>query len=626
MIRSTRKDPTAVPGAEPLPEATLRLLESGEVHRLSSEAELTIGRAGDNDVVLDREAVSRYQARIQFRSGEYTVEDLHSANGTFVDRDGELLRVTESAALRAGDILQVGPFRLLFQDGSAAQPDPAHGQPWGRSIHVPTVAAGFSHFFAGFLVWALPAVLAADIAADHGLSAVEAKILPATAIMLGAGARLFFGFMTDSRGPLRSGAWSLGLAVVALAVLGAFGNEQAVLWPAVALLGVGLASLPVALPLASQRTAPERRGLALGVVAAGSVGIAFAALIGPPLADALDWQSVFALAIVPTLAALGVFIYGARGVWSAPPRGAWRPMARGSGLRVVALIFGITFGSFAGLYTVLPAVLRAKDFELSVSEAVLVVALGALAGSVARVIGGTLADRVGSSRVLLWVMIATTALLIVAGNLPLALALVAFVATMAVFDAGTAAVLKMAAQQFGRTVGVGVGLVSAVGGLFGFAISILITSLFESTGSAALAFGVLAAAPAAGGAWLLIAAHRRPAGVRAPALPPGPQLQRLDPYGKPVEGVAIGRELSIGRAPGNCLLLSDDDYVSRMHAQLTVDEGQIRLRDLASTNGTMLWRNQRWQPIETEELRDGDIIVIGANVLRYAAGSMESET
>lgn len=63
----------------------------------------TIGRANDNDVVLDDPTVSNHHARLSWSGSALLVEDLSSANGTFVD--GERVK---SARTRPGADLRVG--------------------------------------------------------------------------------------------------------------------------------------------------------------------------------------------------------------------------------------------------------------------------------------------------------------------------------------------------------------------------------------------------------------------------------------------------------------------------------------------------------------------------------------
>ena len=79
-----------------------------------SEKGIHIGRALDNDIVLNHAIVSRRHAQIKLRGREAWVTDLDSRNGVFVNR----LRVKEEQ-LNDGDILQVGPFEIRFEDRAA---------------------------------------------------------------------------------------------------------------------------------------------------------------------------------------------------------------------------------------------------------------------------------------------------------------------------------------------------------------------------------------------------------------------------------------------------------------------------------------------------------------------------
>jgi Kef-type K+ transport system membrane component KefB len=121
-----------------------------------------------------------------------------------------------------------------------------------------------------------------------------------------------------------------------------------------------------------------------------------------------------------------------------------------------------------------------------------------------------------------------------------------------------------------------------------------------------------------------------PVGARAAQpvisrLPGQPHLQRLDPYGDPVEVFIIGEGLNIGRSPENRLTLLEDNLVSRRHAAVERKNGRHVIQDLGSTNGTVLWRDKRWTPVSQAELRDGDLIVIGAHVFRYSQGDAGEE-
>jgi serine/threonine protein kinase len=68
---------------------------------------MTIGRSGENDLVLDDSKISRQHARIEYDNGTYKVTDLNSSNGTFLANTRLLPGVPEAwmpnQALRLGD-------------------------------------------------------------------------------------------------------------------------------------------------------------------------------------------------------------------------------------------------------------------------------------------------------------------------------------------------------------------------------------------------------------------------------------------------------------------------------------------------------------------------------------------
>ncbi len=71
---------------------------------------LKIGKAPDNDVVIDHPTVSRNHLIVRRQGDQFLVQDLASTNGTFVD--GAQIR---EAFLRAGALLEVGDVQMRFQ-------------------------------------------------------------------------------------------------------------------------------------------------------------------------------------------------------------------------------------------------------------------------------------------------------------------------------------------------------------------------------------------------------------------------------------------------------------------------------------------------------------------------------
>jgi len=78
-----------------------------------SVAEITIGRDSSANLVLLQPSVSRHHAKLFHRHGNWYIVDLDSANGTLVNGT----RISASPIqLRLGDLIQMGPVVLRFQD------------------------------------------------------------------------------------------------------------------------------------------------------------------------------------------------------------------------------------------------------------------------------------------------------------------------------------------------------------------------------------------------------------------------------------------------------------------------------------------------------------------------------
>jgi pSer/pThr/pTyr-binding forkhead associated (FHA) protein len=81
---------------------------SGEVFHLQGER-TSVGRSPDCDIFLDDVTVSRTHAVIAQQGGRFTIEDLGSLNGTFLNRH----RI-EQAPLTDDDEVQIGKYRFVF--------------------------------------------------------------------------------------------------------------------------------------------------------------------------------------------------------------------------------------------------------------------------------------------------------------------------------------------------------------------------------------------------------------------------------------------------------------------------------------------------------------------------------
>ncbi|MFU8820694.1 MAG: FHA domain-containing protein [Gammaproteobacteria bacterium] len=94
---------------------------------------LLIGRHPWNDVQLDYDSVSRHHAMLVREAGHWTVVDLNSANGVHVND-----RRVRQQRLNHGDVVQIGRFRLILNEGSGPPRDlPAAGD-FGATMVVPS--------------------------------------------------------------------------------------------------------------------------------------------------------------------------------------------------------------------------------------------------------------------------------------------------------------------------------------------------------------------------------------------------------------------------------------------------------------------------------------------------------
>ena len=81
----------------------------------------TSGRHPDSDIFLDDVTVSRRHVEFHREGGGFSVHDVGSLNGTYVNREP-----VDVATLAGGDEVQIGKFRLVYLTG------PRTGEPAAR--------------------------------------------------------------------------------------------------------------------------------------------------------------------------------------------------------------------------------------------------------------------------------------------------------------------------------------------------------------------------------------------------------------------------------------------------------------------------------------------------------------
>lgn len=101
---------------------------------------------------------------------------------------------------------------------------------------------------------------------------------------------------------------------------------------------------------------------------------------------------------------------------------------------------------------------------------------------------------------------------------------------------------------------------------------------------------------------------------------PAARLRRVREEGRRQSFPLTGRRVVLGRAADAGLRLAEDGQVSRRHAEVFAERGQWFVRDLNSSNGTLL----NGLRIIRSPLRDGDRLELGNTEVRFCHDSAEA--
>ena len=77
---------------------------------------VSVGRDPGSDIFLDDITVSRRHAEVERDGARYSIRDVGSLNGTYVNR-----KLVDQGELNEGDEVQVGKFKLVFVHGTSPQ-------------------------------------------------------------------------------------------------------------------------------------------------------------------------------------------------------------------------------------------------------------------------------------------------------------------------------------------------------------------------------------------------------------------------------------------------------------------------------------------------------------------------
>jgi len=397
-----------------------------------------------------------------------------------------------------------------------------------------------------FSVWGLIAPLAPLFRESYGLSATQVGLLVAVPVILGSLLRIPAGLLTDRFGARLVFPVLIASLVVPLA-LAALSRSYGGLLAAGFLLGISGASFAVGIPFVAAWFPPERQGFALGIYGMGNIGTAVAAIVAPRLAAGPGWPYAFWVFVPLTVGFALVFWLVARESPRFAPRAGrlvdrTRVLVERPVAWVLVLFYFVTFGGFVAMGNFLPALL-VGSYALTPADAGARTAGFVLGATLARPLGGWIADRWGGTRTLNLVFVLEALFAIVLAFEPGMVGItIGFLGSALALGIGNGAVFKLVAELFPKETGTLAGVVGAAGGLGGFFPPIVLGIVRDLTGSYAIAFMLLSEFSLAclivnllalqGHAeWfkpvVTVAARARPAGAVSPALDRSPSSPAL---------------------------------------------------------------------------------------------------
>lgn len=364
-----------------------------------------------------------------------------------------------------------------------------------QSGHKPSLFGAFLYFDISFMIWGMLGPLAVVIAGDYPMDPVQKANLVALPVLGGSILRLVLGFLADRIGPKLTAQIGMVVTLVPLLLGWLWVDSLDQLYVVAILLGVAGASFAAALPLAGQWYPKEHQGLAMGIAGAGNSGTVLATLFANRLAQHFgSWEIVFGLAIIPIVL---VFIYFSLFARNSPNRPAPKRLSEyGNVLKqrdawVFCALYCVTFGGFVGLANYLTIFFNTQ-YGLSAVQAADITTICVIAGSFFRPVGGFLADRIGGSRMLMFLYAGAAIMLIGVSFLPpLWLVVSLLFIGMMCLGAGNGSVFQLVPQRFAGEIGLVTGIVGAAGGLGGYALPLILGRLYQATGSYTAGFIIL---------------------------------------------------------------------------------------------------------------------------------------
>lgn len=399
-----------------------------------------------------------------------------------------------------------------------------------RALWLSTIA-----FTACFAVWMIFSIIGIQIQKQLGLNDTQFALMIAMPVLSGSLIRINLGVWADQIGGRR--VLTLVMLSGALATwMLTYAQSYWQFLLAALFVGIAGGSFSVGVTYVSKWFPTSRQGTALGIFGAGNVGAAVTKLLAPGIMQAHGWMMVAKVWAVG-LAVIAVLFYlcsqddpsleqrRREGVKPMPFREQMAPLKNLQVWRF-SLYYFFVFGGFVALALWLPRYLTGA-YALDVATAGLIAACYSIPGSLFRVLGGWLSDKVGARTVMYWTLgVSALCTFILAypdtryivqginGEIAFHLAIGVVPFTVLVFvlgffmSLGKAAVYKHIPVYFPAHVGSVGGTVGMIGGLGGFALPIAFGALNDLIGIRSSCFMLLFIVATSALLWMHFAIRR----------------------------------------------------------------------------------------------------------------------
>lgn len=378
-----------------------------------------------------------------------------------------------------------------------------------------------------FWAWALISPLGAAFGEQFGLSSFEQSLLVALPVVVGSLGRIPVGALTDRLGAKVMFPAVSALTIIPVLFVGFLGVNYWLVLIGGFFLGLGGTSFAIGVPFTNAWYPPKRRGTAVGIFGAGTVGTAIASFSTVQLADAFGRPGPFVLVAV----LLGIYALVSRALLIDPPgraanKGAavesiwlkaWQTLRQPVTLKL-SWLYALGFGGFVAFSVYLPTFLI-NDYGMGRADAALRTAGFVVLAVVMRPVGGWLSDKIGPVPVLA-TCFALVAVFATAASLGMSLmpqGTIVFLGLAVALGASSGAVFALVGRlvEPARVGGV-TGIVGAAGGLGGFVPPLVMGAVYGHAGNYAVGLALLAGVALATSvfAWLGFHDEQAPAGAR----------------------------------------------------------------------------------------------------------------